>query len=297
MAEKRSETDHACTEGDQAEQQLARGNSLRLGGKAGPVSWTGDASRETRTTRGLRLRSGTWTAAVVALLMTVGVAVAGTGVAAAAGPEPVGTVTATTTVAHSPSIFAVRFISCRYLHVGYNYFPAGVGVHWRVNQTGTGTLASGSFVTLGGRRTYHFVTAPLGVTLAPDSVSSHTHVRFSWTIGTKSVAYEVTRDPGCVALRWKTPSTIRLGVVAHYASIDRCPAGTASVSLAFLFLPEGGTFPDPVAVRANGSWSANFAFGDVVPVFPVTVTAFCNGPTPHAPPLAVYETHPITITP
>jgi hypothetical protein len=38
---------------------------------------------------------------------------------------------------------------------------------------------------------------PLGVTLKPDSVSSHTHVRFSWTIKGVITKYEVTRDPGC----------------------------------------------------------------------------------------------------
>ncbi len=101
------------------------------------------------------------------------------------------------TIFHSPNIFAVTLKSCINLHVGYNYFPAGIVVDWRVNQTGTGTLAAGSFTTLAGGRTYHFLTMPLGVTLKPDSVSSHTHVRFSWTIKGVITNYEVTRDPGC----------------------------------------------------------------------------------------------------
>jgi hypothetical protein len=103
----------------------------------------------------------------------------------------------TATSSHSPTIFAVTLKSCTNLHVGYNYFPAGTIVHWHVNQTGTGTLASGSFTTLGGGRTYHFLTMPLGVTLKPDSASSHTHVRLSWTIKGAITNYEVTRDPGC----------------------------------------------------------------------------------------------------
>jgi hypothetical protein len=101
------------------------------------------------------------------------------------------------TISHSPTIFAVTLKSCVNLHVGYDYFPAGTVVHWAINQTGTGTLASGSFTPLGGGRTYHFLTMPLGVTLKPDSVSSHTHVRFSWTIKGVITDYEVTRDPGC----------------------------------------------------------------------------------------------------
>ena len=200
--------------------------------------------------------------------------------------------------AHAPTIFAVRLMSCRYLHVGYNYFQAGIIVHWRVNQTGTGTLASGSYTTLGGGRTYHFLTMPLGVTLKPDSGSSHTHVRFSWTIGATAFAYAVTRDPGCVALSWTTPSTIQVGVPAHFASVDLCPAGTAGVVIAILGPGGGygglGGFPG-YSVASDGSWSAEVTLPSDVGA-PTTTAAYCESSVPNAPPLAVYETHPITIT-
>ncbi len=58
------------------------------------------------------------------------------------------------TIFHSPTIFAVTLKSCINLHVGYNYFPAGIVVAWRVNQTVTGTLASGSFTTVAGGRVH-----------------------------------------------------------------------------------------------------------------------------------------------
>jgi hypothetical protein len=100
-----------------------------------------------------------------------------------------------------PDIFEVTLTRCTTLNVGYNRFPNGTAINWRVNQTGTGTLASGSFTAIGGgnlgSKTYHFLTIPLGVTLKPDSASIHTHVRFSWTIGSTTTLYEATRDPGC----------------------------------------------------------------------------------------------------
>jgi hypothetical protein len=201
--------------------------------------------------------------------------------------------------AHPPNIFAVVLKSCVNLHVGYNYFPAGIVVHWRVNQTGTGTLATGSFTTLTGGRTYHFLTMPLGVTLQPDSRSTHTHVRFTWTIGTATTHYEATRDPGCEALDWTSPSTIRVGVPARFASVDPCPPGTAGV--AFSIVGPGGGFGSlggfpgfPVAT--NGSWSANVTLPDDVGA-PTTTTAVCNSNVRNAPPLATYATHPITVAP
>ena len=138
-------------------------------------------------------------------------------------------------VAHPPNIFDVVLKSCINLHVGYSYFPAGIVVHWRVNQTGTGTLATGSFTTLhGGKfggRTYHFLTQPLGVTLQPDSRSRHTHVRFAWTIGRTTTDYEVTRDPGCVPAIPDSMAALGDSLTAGWnvcGAFTTCPAGSWS---------------------------------------------------------------------
>jgi hypothetical protein len=96
-------------------------------------------------------------------------------------------------------IFEVTFENCNTLHIGYNRFPNGTIIHWRVNQSGTPTLASGSFPAIGGgklgSKTYHFINIPLGFTLKPEPIQSH--ARFWWEINGVITNYAVTRDPGC----------------------------------------------------------------------------------------------------
>jgi len=97
-------------------------------------------------------------------------------------------------------------------------------------------------------------------------------------------------------LRWSTPPEIHLFVPATYASIDPCPAGTTMVFVTLLFLPAGASTFGPFSLAADGSWSADIAFGAVVPAFPATANASCFS-APNTPPLATYEPHPITILP
>lgn len=141
-------------------------------------------------------RPTTTTVAITPVPRTVSSALISNRSASSASAVPTVTMTAPHG-AHSPNLFTAGLKACANLHVGYDWFPAGMVVHWRVNQTGTGTLASGAFTTLGGGRKYHFFTTPLGVTLKPDSGSSHTHVRFFWNVGTTTFVHAVTRDPGC----------------------------------------------------------------------------------------------------
>ena len=97
-------------------------------------------------------------------------------------------------------------------------------------------------------------------------------------------------------LRWSSPAEIHLFVPATYASIDPCPAGTTMVFVTLLFLPAGASTFGPFPLAADGSWSADIAFGAVVPAFPATANASCFS-APNTPPLATYEPHPITILP
>ncbi len=92
----------------------------------------------------------------------------------------------------------MKFNVCMFLHVGYNRFPDGTVVHWSVTSNGFGTVDSGQFSAIGGgklgSKTYHFLQIPLTNALHPEPVQSHAH--FTWTIGTTTTPYTVTRDPG-----------------------------------------------------------------------------------------------------
>jgi hypothetical protein len=90
------------------------------------------------------------------------------------------------------NIFEVEFSDRASLRVGYNYFPEGTVVHWRVAQRAK-PAASGEFVTNGGGNTYHWVTIPLGVELEPSPDGAD--VNFTWAIGTVPFQYSVRRDP------------------------------------------------------------------------------------------------------
>ena len=90
------------------------------------------------------------------------------------------------------NIFRVEFADRSTLEVGYNFFPEGTPVRWRIEQNGA-TYASGDFVTKGGGSVQHNETVPLGVTLAPDASSD---VYFTWRIGDVPFGYNVRRDTG-----------------------------------------------------------------------------------------------------
>jgi len=98
---------------------------------------------------------------------------------------------------HPPNIFEVDLYQCKNLHVGYNYFPANTVVHWNLSQAGVKVVSNQQFTTLGGGRTYHFLTMPLGVSLQPEAMAGEQKVRFSWTINGVLTSYKVQRDPGC----------------------------------------------------------------------------------------------------
>ena len=90
------------------------------------------------------------------------------------------------------NIFEVEFAERSWLRVGYNYFPEGTTVYWRIAQHAH-HRAEGEFVTDGGGNTYHFVTLPLGVELEPDPDGADVH--FTWAIGGVPFQYSVRRDP------------------------------------------------------------------------------------------------------
>lgn len=96
---------------------------------------------------------------------------------------------------HSPNLFEVDVRHCNEIHIGYNYFPAGTVIHWHANQTGRGTLGSGSITTTAPNgKTYHFVD--LTHTL-PLQSGLHTHIYFTWTISGKVTKFVSTRGPAC----------------------------------------------------------------------------------------------------
>jgi uncharacterized repeat protein (TIGR01451 family) len=95
------------------------------------------------------------------------------------------------------NIFQVELRNCINLHVGYNRFPNGTVVRWNVSQNAI-NVSNGQFTAIGGgvygSKTYHFLTQPLGVTLAP---SPDGHVHFHWVINGVNYGYTAIRKPGC----------------------------------------------------------------------------------------------------
>ena len=90
------------------------------------------------------------------------------------------------------NIFEVTILERASLRVGYNFFPEGTSVHWRLAQNGT-ARSHGQFVTLGGGLTYHFVVQPIVPHLPPDGGSID--VDFDWTIEGVPFGYSVRRVP------------------------------------------------------------------------------------------------------
>jgi len=84
------------------------------------------------------------------------------------------------------------------VHEGYEHFPAGTVVHWRVKQLGV-VVARGSYVAEGGRGN-HFITQPLGVRLkaSPEKGS----VYYRWTIRGVVYHHSARVAPGCSGTAW-----------------------------------------------------------------------------------------------
>ena len=95
------------------------------------------------------------------------------------------------------NIFEVEFINGLQLRVGYNHFPDGTPVNWRVLQSRK-PMAVGSFVAQGGGSTNHFETASLGVKLeGRDTHPDGADVQFDWSVNGVPFRYSVRRDPNC----------------------------------------------------------------------------------------------------
>jgi hypothetical protein len=95
------------------------------------------------------------------------------------------------------NIFEVEFINGLQLRVGYNHFPDGTPVNWRVLQDHK-PVAVGSFVAQGGGATFHFETASLGLKLeGRDTHPDGADVQFDWSINGVPFRYSVRRDPNC----------------------------------------------------------------------------------------------------
>ena len=109
--------------------------------------------------------------------------------------RPTTTTTTTTTIPANVTadLFQVELRRCTQVHEGYEHFPAGTVVHWRVEQT-PAVITTGSFTTVAGHG-YHFITQSLGQTLeaSPNTAKVHYH----WTIHRTAEHVTYTREPGC----------------------------------------------------------------------------------------------------
>jgi len=95
------------------------------------------------------------------------------------------------------NIFDVEFSNGLVLRVGYNHFPEGTPLRWRVSQN-RALAATGDFVTKGGGSTNHLETIPLGVKLqGRDLLPDGADVEFEWSINGVPFRYSVRRDPNC----------------------------------------------------------------------------------------------------
>jgi hypothetical protein len=95
------------------------------------------------------------------------------------------------------NIFEVEFSNGLTLRVGYNHFPEGVDLRWKVTQNRI-PVATGRFVTKGGGSTNHFETLTLGIKLeGRDAQPDGADVQFDWTLNDVPFRYSVRRDPNC----------------------------------------------------------------------------------------------------
>ena len=105
------------------------------------------------------------------------------------------TTTSTTnpTVGPRGNIFEVELRRCGQVLTGYNNFPAGTIVRWKVLQDGQ-TFGSGHLVAQSGSN-HHFVTQSLDLRLKASPVLGDVH--YFWTIKGIDYHYFVRREPGC----------------------------------------------------------------------------------------------------
>jgi hypothetical protein len=82
---------------------------------------------------------------------------------------------------------------CTQVHEGYEHFPAGTVVRWKVKQLDV-VVARGSYVAEGGRGN-HFITQPLGVRLAASPEKGSVYYR--WTINGVEYRRFARVTPGC----------------------------------------------------------------------------------------------------
>ena len=95
------------------------------------------------------------------------------------------------------NIFEVEFTNGLTRRVGYNHFPEGTTLRWKVTQNRI-PVSSGHFVTKGGGSTNHVETVPLGVKLeGRDARPDGADVQFDWSINGVPFRYSVRRDPNC----------------------------------------------------------------------------------------------------
>ncbi len=119
-----------------------------------------------------------------------------------AAPEPVPAVPPILIAPPDPesidvNIFEVEFVNGLQLRIGYNHFPDGTPVNWRVTQSRK-PVAVGSFVAEGGGSTNHYETANLGQKLeGRDTHPTGADVQFDWSINGVPFRYSVRRDPNC----------------------------------------------------------------------------------------------------
>jgi hypothetical protein len=81
---------------------------------------------------------------------------------------------------------------------GYQHFPAGTILRWKVKQAGE-TVGTGHLVTESGSN-YHFVIQKLGRRLMASPVVADVH--YMWTIRGIDYSYFVRREPGCSGTTW-----------------------------------------------------------------------------------------------
>ena len=106
------------------------------------------------------------------------------------------TTTTTPVTPPTPDIFQVELRRCTQVHTGYENFPAGTVIHWRVSQDSK-LISTGQFSALG-TSGYHFITQLLGSRL--QSAPLNGQVRYSWVINGVASHYTVTRAPGCTGV-------------------------------------------------------------------------------------------------
>jgi hypothetical protein len=88
------------------------------------------------------------------------------------------------------NIFKVELLDPTSFQVGYNFFPDGTTVRWRVADNGA-AIAAGEFVTAGGGSLQHYETVALGTAI---SDPREVEVSFNWVIRDVPFSYSVRRS-------------------------------------------------------------------------------------------------------